>query len=199
MTLPNRIRFWRQQKGWTLQQLADAAATSRAQIDKLEHGTRCLTVDWMVRLAAPLGCDPRSLMATTGLAEVAQQPLTPSPLPLFALKLRQERAYRASSNAQNPFHPPLHHGADAYTIILPPGWRQALRGPARYALVQPCAPLRHDSLVLIGVSGDAWQCGWLLERQQQTIRWQPLSGKPQQLNRQGYNALHPITALCDGV
>lgn len=62
MTETNRIKFWRQQRGWTLQRLADATGTTRAQIDKLERGARRLTVDWMVRLAKPLGCDPRSLM-----------------------------------------------------------------------------------------------------------------------------------------
>ncbi|MEJ0062123.1 MAG: helix-turn-helix transcriptional regulator [Alphaproteobacteria bacterium] len=63
---PNHIRFWRQKRGWTLQQLAEAAGTTKAQVDKLERGSRRLTVDWMVRLAKPLGCDPRALMLADG-------------------------------------------------------------------------------------------------------------------------------------
>lgn len=59
---PNNIRAFRQNKNWTLQQLADACATSKSQIDKLEKGDRRLTVEWMVRLAKPLGCDPRDLL-----------------------------------------------------------------------------------------------------------------------------------------
>lgn len=58
----NRIRDLRTARGWTLQQLADASGTSKSQIDKLEKGERRLTVDWMVRLAKPLACDPRDLM-----------------------------------------------------------------------------------------------------------------------------------------
>lgn len=198
MTLPNRIRFWRQQKGWTLQQLAEAADTTRAQIDKLERGTRRLTVDWMVRLATPLGCDPRSLMALNGLAETAQLPLAVPPLPLFTLLLRQNRAYRAASQAKNPFHAPQRHGADAYAVMVPSAWQGLLRGPSRFALVQPRAPLRRGSLILLALPDETWQCGWFLERQPQALSWQPLGGKPQKLARQAYTALHPITALCDG-
>jgi len=198
MTLPNRIRFWRQQKGWTLQQLAEAADTTRAQIDKLEHGTRRLTVDWMVRLATPLGCDPRSLMALSGLAETAQLPLAPPPLPFFTLRLRQNRAYRTISKAKNPFLAPQRYGADAYAIMVPSAWQQQLRGPARYALIQPRAPLRCGGLILLAQPDETWQCGWLLEKGKQSMRWQPLGGQPQKFLRESYSALHPITALCDG-
>lgn len=62
MMYGNRIREYRHQKGWSLQQLADACGTSRAQIDKLERGERRLTVDWMLRLSSPLGCDPADLL-----------------------------------------------------------------------------------------------------------------------------------------
>ena len=58
----NRIKEWRRTRGLTLQQLADACGTSKSQIDKLEKGDRRLTVDWMVRLAKPLNCDPRELL-----------------------------------------------------------------------------------------------------------------------------------------
>lgn len=60
--LSNRIREWRHLRAWSQQQLADAADTTRAQIDKLERGERRLTVDWMVRLAKPLGCQPADLL-----------------------------------------------------------------------------------------------------------------------------------------
>lgn len=60
--MDNKIRAWRSLKGWSMQQLADACGTSRAQIDKLERGERRLTVDWMVRLAKPLGCRPAELL-----------------------------------------------------------------------------------------------------------------------------------------
>lgn len=64
----NPIRTHRAARGWSLQQLADAAGTSKSQIDKLEKGERRLTVDWMVRLARALGCDPRDLMPELGVS-----------------------------------------------------------------------------------------------------------------------------------
>lgn len=61
----NRIREWRQKRGLSLQQLAEASDTTRAQIDKLERGERRLTVDWMLRIAAPLECLPADLLPGT--------------------------------------------------------------------------------------------------------------------------------------
>lgn len=195
MTMPNRIRFWRQQKGWTLQQLADAAGTTRAQIDKLERGTRRLTVDWMVRLAAPLGCDPRSLMAMTGLAETVQHPLTVPALPLLALRLRQNRATRTATTGQPPFAPPPRHAAASYAVTLPSTWQSLLRVPAHYALVQPQAPVRRGALALLGLPDGSWQCGWLLAKSQTGVNWQQLGEKPRRLPSRAYTDLHPITAL----
>lgn len=63
--MSNPIRTWRTLRGLSLQQLADAAGTSKSQIDKLERGERRLTVDWMVRLARALACDPRDLIPGT--------------------------------------------------------------------------------------------------------------------------------------
>lgn len=199
MTQPNRIRFWRQQKGWTLQQLAEAAATTRAQIDKLERGTRRLTVDWMVRLAAPLGCDPRSLMNVTGLAEAAQRPLERPSLPVYALRSKRNCAVRAAATSTAPFLPPQRHAGNTYAVTLPQAWRTQLRGPARWALIQPGAPLKRGGLILLGLPDGVWRCGWFLERSAQTLHWQPLGEKPQRLARAAYAALHPVTALCDGV
>lgn len=63
----NRIKDWRLKRGWSMQQLADKADTTRSQIDKLERGERRLTVDWMKRLADPLGCAPAELMPDAAL------------------------------------------------------------------------------------------------------------------------------------
>lgn len=70
MSQLNRIKEFRRARGLTMQQLADAAGTSKGQIDKLEKGARRLTVDWMVRLSKPLECDPRALMP----ARAGEQP-----------------------------------------------------------------------------------------------------------------------------
>ncbi|WP_020591449.1 XRE family transcriptional regulator [Kiloniella laminariae] len=62
--MDNRIKELRQAKGLTLQQVADKAGTTKAQVMKLEKGDRRLTDIWMVRLAIALACDPKELMDT---------------------------------------------------------------------------------------------------------------------------------------
>lgn len=58
----NRLAEWRRRAGLTQDQLAERAGTGRSQIVKLERGERRLTIDWMLRLAGPLGCDPKDLL-----------------------------------------------------------------------------------------------------------------------------------------
>lgn len=70
----NRIREWRQKREWSLQQLAEASDTTRAQIDKLERGERRLTVDWMVRLAKPLQCLPADLLPSLSSGGTPPEP-----------------------------------------------------------------------------------------------------------------------------
>lgn len=75
----NRIREWRHLREWSLQQLADACGTTRAQIDKLEKGERRLTVDWMIRLAEPLGCRPADLLPLHDATQASGMADTPAP------------------------------------------------------------------------------------------------------------------------
>ncbi len=199
MSQPNRIRFWRQHKGWTLQQLAEAAGTTRAQIDKLERGSRRLTVDWMVRLAAPLGCDPRSLMET-GLAEAGQSPLLGT-LPVYRLRCIGGKARRAPAPERQvaaPFF--LTAASDAYVLLLPRTWTPA-PGVQQLALIQPsarcgpgnaCAALAQDGSLL---------CGWLQQRDSKQITVRTLGPRPtlQRLPATAVQALHRIIALADAV
>ncbi|MDD3445133.1 MAG: S24 family peptidase [Zavarzinia sp.] len=72
----NRLGELRRRAGLTQDQLAERAGTGRSQIVKLERGERRLTVDWMLRLAGPLGCDPKDLLPletapASGLADSA--------------------------------------------------------------------------------------------------------------------------------
>ncbi|MFA5121494.1 S24 family peptidase [Zavarzinia sp.] len=60
--MSNRLAEMRRRAGLTQDQLAEAAGTVRSQIVKLERGERRLTVDWMLRLAKPLGCEPKDLL-----------------------------------------------------------------------------------------------------------------------------------------
>ena len=63
--MENRIKEIRTEKGMTLQQVADKAGTTKAQVMKLEKGDRRLTDVWMVRLSLAMSCDPKELMGTS--------------------------------------------------------------------------------------------------------------------------------------
>jgi phage repressor protein C with HTH and peptisase S24 domain len=56
------LKAWREHRGLTQEQLAEAAGTGKMQISRLERAERRLTVDWMIRLAKPLGLEPADLM-----------------------------------------------------------------------------------------------------------------------------------------
>lgn len=58
----NRIYELRQKVDISQARLGTAANTTPAQIQKLEAGTRRLTIEWMRRLAPHLGCKPSDLM-----------------------------------------------------------------------------------------------------------------------------------------
>lgn len=60
--MQNRLAELRRRAGLTQDQLATLADTGRSQIVKLERGERRMTVDWMLRLAKPLACDPKDLL-----------------------------------------------------------------------------------------------------------------------------------------
>lgn len=66
----NPLRSYRRRAGLTLDRLARAVGTTAAQISKLEKGERRLTVDWIARLAPPLGID---------MADLLSGPTPPSP------------------------------------------------------------------------------------------------------------------------
>lgn len=62
MKASNMIKMLRKQRGLTLQALADAIGTSNQQISRLEQGKIRLTVDWMDKIAAALGCEMADLL-----------------------------------------------------------------------------------------------------------------------------------------
>ena len=60
---PNRLRELRNQRGMTLERLAEGANTTFQQIQRLERGHLRLSHGWMVQLARALDCDPAELMS----------------------------------------------------------------------------------------------------------------------------------------
>lgn len=58
---PNRIAEIRQERGWSMEELAARANTTASQINKLEKGRVRLNFDWMHRLARALEVHPVEL------------------------------------------------------------------------------------------------------------------------------------------
>ncbi|NTU77727.1 MAG: helix-turn-helix domain-containing protein [Alphaproteobacteria bacterium] len=140
----NRIREWRQARGWSLQQLADYAATSKSQIDKLEKGLRRLTVEWMVRLAKPLGCDPRELLPEAGprLRVKSLGFASPSPaamIPVRGLTRGGKREMflidRVLDHAPRPYF--LGEALDAYALEMRENSMTPMFRPGQTLFVQP--------------------------------------------------------------
>jgi transcriptional regulator with XRE-family HTH domain len=59
--LAQRVKAARAERGWTLEQLADASGVSRAAISKVERGEVSPTANVLARLAAGLGVSMASL------------------------------------------------------------------------------------------------------------------------------------------
>lgn len=179
MTTPNQIRFWRQQKGWTLQQLADAAGTTRAQIDKLERGSRRLTVDWMVRLATPLGCDPRSLMTHPTTTETLSTPEPTTMRPLYKLTYHpdgSERSPQPALHVASPYF--LHDAHHAYGLILQQKTLHPIIKPGQTAWVHPQSVYHKGDLVVLTSIESKLHIGLLQSKTLRHITLQWLSPRP---------------------
>ncbi|MFA5580528.1 MAG: helix-turn-helix transcriptional regulator [Paracoccaceae bacterium] len=70
---PNRIRELRRKAGLSQEELGEQVGLSAGQVSHLENGVRNLTVEWMRRLARPLGVTPQDLLVD----EDAPDRLTP--------------------------------------------------------------------------------------------------------------------------
>ena len=135
----NRIREFRLATGWSLQQLAEASGTSKSQIDKLEKGDRRLTVDWMVRLAKPLGCDPRELMAADALPANHEAGLIPVRSAARG-GARQEMFLADGPIDQVPRPYYLAHAKDAYAIYVIGKSMMPMYRPRQLLFVNPYKP-----------------------------------------------------------
>lgn len=60
--MPNRLRAWRKQNGLTLDVAAPKIGISRVHLQRLEVGTRELTMPVMERAAEYYGCVPADLL-----------------------------------------------------------------------------------------------------------------------------------------
>ena len=163
--MANRIREHRQARGMTLQQLADASGTTKSQIDKLEKSERRLTVDWLLRLAKPLGCDPRDLLATGPAMNTASVPqtLNGSLLPPPTLPVRgaarggmaQEMYWTDGPIDQVPRPHYLAHVRDAYAVYVVGDSMTPMYRPRQLLFVNPYKPPVSGSGVVITLADSA--------------------------------------------
>lgn len=59
--MSNKISFYRKQKKWSQEDLADLLGTSSGMISMLETGKRRLNSDWTKKLSLLFGCDQSDL------------------------------------------------------------------------------------------------------------------------------------------
>lgn len=72
----DRIRAMRLEKGWSQEQLADAAETTKATISKIERSVMRLTAGWIIRLSVALRVPPSSLFSNDmGMDQIRGVPL----------------------------------------------------------------------------------------------------------------------------
>lgn len=61
-TPPNRLREWRNRRGWSLKQLGAAVGLSYGQVGKLERGNEDLSLARLRQFATVLECSPADLL-----------------------------------------------------------------------------------------------------------------------------------------
>lgn len=166
--MENRLRHWRGLRGLTLEQLAAATGTSHQQIQRLERGERRLTLDWMVRLAGPLGVEPRDLLPealslpTPELAQPIVSLKAPRALPQGGLApdLIPVRGAARGGGDQEMFledgpidhapRPPcLSQVRDAYALYVVGDSMVPRFRPGMLLFVNPHRPPKRDSAVVV--------------------------------------------------
>ncbi len=177
-TAPNKIKLYRQTKGWSLQQLAEATGTSKSQIDKLEKGQRRLSVDWMVRLAKPLGCDPRDLLALRAQTPEMDTP-TPRQLPVFALDLPSQNLSGRAID-QTPCPTVLMHVPDAYALIAPDDSMAPMYRRGQTLYLHPHKPPQPTCGLLVRFKNGTAQIRAYIQETPQTLRLRSFGDSPKE-------------------
>lgn len=155
--MQNKLRVLRLAKGLTLEQLAEAAGTSHQQVLRLEKGERRLTVDWMVRLAQPLGVEPKDLLPDPTTPQVP-----PSAAPSFAPNQDMISVRSAARGGDDqrmfledgpidyvPRPPVLRNVRDAYAIYVVGESMVPRYRPGFLLHINPYKPPRRDNGVVI--------------------------------------------------
>ncbi len=68
--MQTRIRFFRKQRGWTLQQLAETIGTTAQTVQRLETANMTVSMDWLQRFADAFEIHPADLLETPAARNV---------------------------------------------------------------------------------------------------------------------------------
>lgn len=203
-SLAHRIREWRQKRGWSLQRLAEACGTTKSQIDKLERGSRRLTVDWMVRVARALGEDPRELVPGDPLPGAAAGPegAVPAFLPIRGVRrgARPGCFFLAAKPADHTLRPPfLAHAREAYAFFAPDDAVAPMYRARQLLFVHPHRePAPGGGAVVLLRTGEAW-LGALQKRARQGLVVRRFNATPRDLRvtEAEIAAVHAIVAAME--
>ena len=177
----NRIKEWRLKRGFSMQKLAEATATTRSQIDKLEKGERRLTVDWMKRLAEPLGCAPAELLPDSDSPKGFAEPEARL-IPVRGAArggLDQEMFWEDGPLDFRPCPSFIQHATEAYALYVVGHSMVPMYRPGQLLYVNPHKPLlpgrgvvmvKHSKAVLVKELVKQTSFGLLVREYQPKLR-----------------------------
>jgi transcriptional regulator with XRE-family HTH domain len=97
--MENRIKELREQKGWSMRELAARVNATASTINKLEKGRTALNIHWMKRLGDAFNVQPEQLLGKGEFSDEAT-PYTPGPAEVAAFSLTDTQfLYEAKTEA----------------------------------------------------------------------------------------------------
>ncbi|MCR9257438.1 MAG: XRE family transcriptional regulator [Alphaproteobacteria bacterium] len=136
--IAQRIRLEREARGWSLAEMADRSAVSKAAISKIERGETSPTATILVRIAGAFDLTLAGLLiraegAGSRLSRAADQPVWRDP----------ETGYIRRQIFVRPDHP-----VEIVEVQLPPGRRVTMPGSS-YAHIRETVLVKSGTLTLI--------------------------------------------------
>lgn len=155
----------------------------------------------MLRLAAPLGCDPRSLMAldddSKGFSEAAQAPLQHD-LPLYRLQpAAQRRGHRVTPHPAGTVPCPyfLSAATPAYALELPRAQATKLELPGQLLFLNPSAKPLTGAWLVAQTADGLWHLGQCQQLNATTVVLHTAPHGRLTLPRRQLRALHGVAAI----
>lgn len=145
------LRTLREQRKFTVRDLARRASTTPAQIQKLEGGSQRITLDWLTRLSAALECLPSEFLPEPHASNDNRMPVYRVYDPLSGGH-RKEKL-----DGEFVTRPPaLTHSSTAYAVFMPNGAMEPRFRAGELLYVNPSLPVTAGCSAILEVeSGTA--------------------------------------------